>query len=94
MLSKILNGFGILTGVEVNMAKSAIIGINMDEDLIARMASSLGCEVGTWPMKYLGIPLGGNLFRASFWEPVLSKVSKRLGDGRGDCFRKGERLLS
>lgn len=28
------------------------------------------CKVGSWPMSYLGLPLGGNTCHLSFWESV------------------------
>lgn len=36
------------------------MGINLNANLVEEMALELGCEVGEWPMKYLGLPLGGN----------------------------------
>ncbi|PON55735.1 hypothetical protein TorRG33x02_298640 [Trema orientale] len=60
------------------MAKSTLLGINVDEEFIHCMAVRLGCEVGSWPTKYLGMPLGGNPQKLDFWKPVVAKVTKRL----------------
>ena len=35
-------------------------------------------ELGEWSMKYLGIPLGINPVRVSFWVPIVLKVGKHL----------------
>ncbi|PON50055.1 hypothetical protein TorRG33x02_315750 [Trema orientale] len=52
----------------------------------------VGCELGEWPTKYLGMPLGGNPRYASFWEPVVDKVAKRLDKWKKAFLSKGDRL--
>lgn len=42
------------------------------------MASKVSRVVGEWPIKYLGIPLGGHLVKYEFWDLVVVKVSKHL----------------
>ena len=54
------------------------------------LAMELGCEVGDWPIKYLGLPLGGNP-RKEFWELLFSKVAKRL-DGWKKTYFKGWKI--
>ena len=56
------------------------------------LADSVGCEMGTWPTKYLGMPLGGNPCSGTFWDPVLSKVAKRLDGWKRAFLSKGGRL--
>ena len=70
----LLDVFCLSSGLKINLAKSQLRGINMDDNVISEKASSLGCEVGKWPLQYLGLPLGGNLCRSLFWEPVGRKV--------------------
>ena len=43
-------------------------------------------------MKYLGLPLGGNLLSKEFWNPVLEKVSKRLEGWKKGLLSRGGRL--
>ena len=31
-----------------------------------------------WPIKYLGLHLGGNPTRKTFWNPIVTKAAKRL----------------
>lgn len=37
------------------MKKSVLLEINVDDDYLHNLAAALGCEVGSWPIKYLGI---------------------------------------
>ncbi|XP_022007302.1 uncharacterized protein LOC110906486 [Helianthus annuus] len=50
---------------------------NVEEE-VARLASKLNCEAGSLPFLYLGVPIGANMKRAKFWEPVVSRVGARL----------------
>ena len=54
------------------------MGINLEEMEVGYLAEQVECSVGVWPIKYLGLPLGGNPTKKLFWEPVLTKVAKRL----------------
>ena len=44
---------------------------------------------GSWPLNYLGMPLGDNPNSLSFWDPVLKRVSRRLDGGTKVAFREG-----
>ena len=86
----LLNIFCLASRLKINMAKSQLLGINMDEEVILEKSRRIGCEVGKWPLQYLGLPLGGNLCRKLFWKPVLRKVRKRLeGWKRSFLSRRG-----
>ena len=74
------------------MRNSIILGINTDDDLIHSMSTLSGCEVGVWPIKYLGIPLGGNPRKVDFCEPVVNKVAKRLEGWKKAFLSRGGRL--
>lgn len=61
------------------MEKSKVAGINLNEHELATFARMLGCKQEAWPIKYLGLPPGGNPRAPLFWQPVLEKMAKRLG---------------
>ncbi|KAJ9671310.1 hypothetical protein PVL29_025144 [Vitis rotundifolia] len=52
--------FGHISGLKVNLDKSNIYGINLDQNHLYRLAEMLDCKVSNWPILYLGLPLGGN----------------------------------
>ena len=74
----VLESFCSFLGQCINMQKSVILGINAEDNIIHNLVIASGCEVGIWPIKYLGLPLGRNPRKADFWELVVFKVAKRL----------------
>ena len=67
-----------MSGLRVNLRKSTLLGISTHEDLIQNLTVMFRCEMRAWPIKYLGLPLGRNLQKIDFWEPVVNKIAKRL----------------
>ena len=53
-----------------------MLGINLEEHEVTYLADIVECSVGVWPAKYLGLPLGGNPKKKTFWELVVIKVAK------------------
>lgn len=59
-LIKVIKLFYYVLSLQLNLNKSCILGINCAQDKVVSLTNSLGCEVGTWPLKYLGLPPGCN----------------------------------
>uniref|UniRef100_A0A803QQM3 Reverse transcriptase domain-containing protein n=1 Tax=Cannabis sativa TaxID=3483 RepID=A0A803QQM3_CANSA len=91
-LVKIVEAFCGISGLKVNLNKSQLLGVCMDEDAVAQSAIQIGCEVGRWPMTYLGMPLGGSPRKRSFWEPVLDKCATRMDGWKCSFLSRGGRL--
>ena len=88
----ILDIFGLALGLNINLSKSMLVGINVKEEDMVSLARVAGCELGSWPMSYLGMPLGDNPCRVDFWGPVIEKISKRLEGWLKGCLSRGGRL--
>ena len=84
--------FCLASGLRINMAKSTLLGLGVEEEITTSLAEMVGCESGLWPTSYLGMPLGGNPCGRSFWEPVISKVANRLDGWKKAFLSKGGRL--
>lgn len=78
--------------MKINLLKSIVVGIKLDKEWENRIAREIGCEIGSWPMSYLGLSLGGNPCHLSFWEPVIERVAKRLDGWNWNCLSKGGML--
>lgn len=58
-LCRLLIIFSIVFGLCINLQKISLIGVGMTSEKVHHIASSLGCQVGTLPMRYLGLQLWG-----------------------------------
>ena len=56
-LHMILIWFEAVYGLKINLGKSGLVSIGMVHNLDL-LLNVLGCKQGTFPMKYLGLPLG------------------------------------
>ncbi|RVW83327.1 LINE-1 retrotransposable element ORF2 protein [Vitis vinifera] len=59
-LKSLLLVFGQVSGLKVNLDKSNLFGINLDQNHLSRLTLMLDCKASDWPILYLGLPLGGN----------------------------------
>ena len=59
-LKSLLLVFRHISGLNVNLDKSNIYGINLDQNHLSRLAELLDCKASGWLILYLGLPLGGN----------------------------------
>jgi hypothetical protein len=77
-LKEILHKFGVSTGLKVNFQKSLIIPLNVDPDRTALLASALGCQIGSLPFPYLGLPLGTTRPSIEDLMPTVHGLDRRL----------------
>jgi hypothetical protein len=57
-LKGILHSFSESTGLRVNYRKSQIIPINVVPEKMKILANTFGCQIGSLPFTYLGLPMG------------------------------------
>ncbi|CAL8989771.1 unnamed protein product [Prunus brigantina] len=91
-LLDLLDSFCLIFGLKINKSKCSLVGIGRSPSYLNRLAGGWGCAVGDWPMKYLGLPLGGNPKAIVFWDPVLKKVQRRLQKWKRAFLSRGGRL--
>ena len=84
-LKSLLLVFGQISRLKVNLDKSNIYGINLEQNHLSRLAELLDCKASGWPIPYLGLPLGRNPKACGFWDPVIERISKIL-DGWQKAF--------
>nr|GEV58921.1 RNA-directed DNA polymerase, eukaryota, reverse transcriptase zinc-binding domain protein [Tanacetum cinerariifolium] len=54
------------------------LGIGVSQEKVFDMANTIGCDVATFPLKYLGVPVGCNMARCSYWNDILLKFTSKL----------------
>lgn len=77
-LKGLLRTFADSTGLKVNYDKSSLVPLNMDHDRALHLAATMGCQVGTMPFTYLGLPLGTTKPTVNEFLPILTRIEKRL----------------
>ncbi|MFS7973280.1 putative RNA-directed DNA polymerase [Helianthus anomalus] len=77
-LARFLRCLYLVTGLKVNYKKCHLFGVGVEDTEVASMAETLKCGVGKWPFTYLGLPIGANMKRARYWQPVVDKFHKKL----------------
>jgi len=70
--------FAAMSGLKVNFHKSEFVGINFTQSWLLEVAAVLNCKVGSLPILYLGLPVGGDPRRLIFWEHVVNRIKSRL----------------
>lgn len=64
--------------IHINMTKSKTYNVNEVPNL-SDLAKILGCETGSFPSTYLGLPLGASYKATELWNGVMEKVEKKAG---------------
>ena len=57
-LKKVLSSFSMATGLQINYHKSSMYPINVNGAFATSLAAQFGCQLGTMPFTYLGLPVG------------------------------------
>ncbi|MCI24845.1 RNA-directed DNA polymerase (Reverse transcriptase), partial [Trifolium medium] len=92
-LRAVLVLFELMSGLKVNFNKSMLVGVNIPYSWLNEAASALSCKVGKIPFLYLGLPIGGDPRRFSFWEPVLTRIKNRLSGWKNRFLSFSGRLI-
>ncbi|RVW43920.1 Translation machinery-associated protein 22 [Vitis vinifera] len=79
------------SSLRINLAKSELIPVGEVED-IEDMAVELGCRVGDFSIKYLGLPLGAHHKALSMWDGMEERMRRRLDLWKRHYLSKGGRI--
>jgi hypothetical protein len=78
--------YELMAGLKINFHKSEIITINDEGNLASMYAEILNCQIRTFPIKYLGVPVSPSRLHVSDWLPLTEKNAKKIGHlERGFC---------
>jgi len=77
-LKAILNTFASATGLCVNFNKSIIVPVNVSSEKMKVLAGTLGCQIGSFPFTYLGLPMGTTKPKIEEFAPLLDRMERKL----------------
>ncbi|WOH04087.1 hypothetical protein DCAR_0623493 [Daucus carota subsp. sativus] len=92
-VKRVLLGFELLTGLRINFAKSSLYCFNSCAEDLRRWAGNIGCQVGSDSFQYLGLERAKSPNRIQFWDPLVSKVRKKLADWKSKTVSTAGRVI-
>ena len=75
--------YEMMAGLKINFSKSEILMINDEEGLDQTFADIFNCQIGSFPLKYLGVPVSPTRLHICDWAPLVEKSNKRLDAWKG-----------
>jgi hypothetical protein len=72
-----------LSGMKVNFHKSELLPMNLDQEETQRFAHIFSCPVGSFSLKYLGVPLHFDVLSRDDIQPLVDKLLKKIAGWRG-----------
>ena len=83
--------FEAVTSLKINALKSEMVPIG-EVPNVHVLAEILGCQIGSLPMTYLGMPLRASHKSPTVWNPILEKIEHKLAGWKKLYLSKGGRL--
>ncbi|GKA92070.1 RNA-directed DNA polymerase, eukaryota, reverse transcriptase zinc-binding domain protein [Tanacetum coccineum] len=75
---RVLYVFYLASGLKINIHKSNIYSIGVNEEEYSNMASNADCIAGNIPFNYLGLPIGSNMKSIASWKMLVDRFHLRL----------------
>ncbi|KAG9442830.1 hypothetical protein H6P81_018684 [Aristolochia fimbriata] len=83
--------FEIMSGQNINWAKSGVFSVNCSTAMQDQAAFILGCNCICLPSTYLGLPLFHVRNNKALWQPILEKYQRRLESWKGQLLSQAGR---
>lgn len=78
IIARILELYGKMTGLRINLQKSHFVPIALPQHLIEVVKRILSSQCAQLPIKYLGLPLAVRKLTKAEFQPLIEAVQKRL----------------
>nr|GEY32162.1 RNA-directed DNA polymerase, eukaryota [Tanacetum cinerariifolium]GEY36738.1 RNA-directed DNA polymerase, eukaryota [Tanacetum cinerariifolium] len=66
--------FFLISGLQINIHKSNVLGVGVIDEEVSYMVNIIGCGASKFPMKYLGVPVGCNMARQQPLKEVFPRI--------------------
>ncbi|GJX77001.1 RNA-directed DNA polymerase, eukaryota, reverse transcriptase zinc-binding domain protein [Tanacetum coccineum] len=88
----VLDCFYRASRLRINMSKSKLMGVFMDDDKVEQATLKIGCVTLKIPFSYLGSKVGGLMSRIHSWNETVDRVVTRLSKCKMKTLSIGGRL--
>ena len=85
--------FEQLSGLKINFHKSEIFCFGQAKQHELVYSSLFGCKFGSYPFRYLGIPMHFRKLSNNDWKIIEDRIEKRLSGWKGKLLSVGGRLV-
>jgi hypothetical protein len=85
--------FEKMSGLKINVEKSEVTLVGGDNALASQYAGLFNCQVGLFPMKYLGVPIAPSRLHVIDWARLEDKYAKKLDVWQGSSLSMPGGLL-
>ena len=88
----ILACFEKLSGMKINYNKSDLLTLGISEEDKLALARCFCCNIGSFPIKYLGVPLHFNKLKREDIQPIVNKLMNRVAGWKGKLLSSAGKL--
>ena len=85
--------FEQLPGLQINFYKSEIFCFGKAKEVEDQYRLLFGCESGSYPFRYLGIPIHFRKLKNREWKLIEDRFEKKLASWAGKLLSYGDRLI-
>ncbi|GJW10884.1 putative RNA-directed DNA polymerase [Tanacetum coccineum] len=89
---RVLDCFFRASGLRINLHKSKIMGIVVENSKVDLAAADIGCMTLKSPFSYLCVKVGGRMMCTNSWEEIINKLLSRLSKWKMKTLLIGGRL--
>jgi hypothetical protein len=82
----LLCAFEKLSGLKINFYKSELFCYGEAKEMEGQYTKLFGCDLGQYPIKYLGIPMNYKRISNADWKRIEDKFEKKLSCWKGKMF--------
>jgi hypothetical protein len=86
----LLSAFQELSGLKINLHKSEVFCFRHAKEFEMQYEQFFGCKRGTYPFKYLCIPMHYCMLDNKDWEIIQEHIEKKLNSWKGKYLSVGE----
>jgi hypothetical protein len=91
-LKLLLYTFESMSGLKINFEKSEVLLIQDDEEKLLFFADLFNCQIGSWPIKYLGTPVCARRTTVAEMKFVEERVQQGMEGWMGGAMSIGGRV--
>ena len=91
-LKLLLYLYELMSGLKINFDKSEVTMIHGDDSRQLVFAEIFNCQTGSFPIKYLGVPVSPGRLLVKDWLSLEEKILKKLSAWKGSSLSMAGRI--